>query len=295
MKRFEVLTVVLTLSCGVAFSEENQTLSTKIEQNKFFDSISPRMTVSQRDSLLVSDGQEEARSSTTLYNVGATITKGDFSLSGDYYLFREEGFIPQENNFFRPEVWLSYSAFSDYGLSLSLDTGYFPTYNKQDDFTSAAANLGYRYEFSDSFTISSSARFRADFDRAIDYENEDEDLVITKDSPAYHLVGSVRMTYKPIDKVSLFTGANCARIFEESYVYETSNSLAVTSKKAVSLEKRENLTSTWMYSFLRAGASYDITDSLSVTDQVFVFMTDGFRDLQEGQILQNRISLTYAY
>lgn len=295
MKKLEVLAVVIALSCSAAFSQENQILSTKMEQKKFFDSVSPHMTVSQRDSLLVSDGQEEARSSTTLYNIGATVSRGDFSLSGDYYLFREEGFIPQENNFFRPEIWLSYSAFSDYGLSLSLDSGYFPTYNEQDDFLSAKINLGYSYELSSNFKLSSSASFRSDFDRAIDYENEEEELVITKDSPAYHLVGSLRMTYTPLNKVSLFAGANCARIFEDSYVYKTSNSSALTSQKAVSLEKRESLTSAWMYSFLRAGASYDITDSLSVTDQVFVFMTDGFRDLQEGQILQNRISLTYAY
>ena len=31
-----------------------------------------------------------------------------------------------------------------------------------------------------------------------------------------------------------------------------SSDLAVTAKKNVNLEKRENLTSTWMYSFLRA-------------------------------------------
>ena len=251
--------------------------------------------MSQRDSLLVSKGQEEARSSTTLYNVGATLSKGDFSLSGNYYLFREEGYIPQENNFFRPEIWLSYAAFNKYGLNLALEAGYFPTHTGQDDFLSTSINLSHRHEFTSKLNLSSSVNFRSDFDREIDYTNEQEDLVVTKNSPAYHIIGSLRLNYTPINKLSLFAGANWARVFEESFVFTKTDDLAFTSDKSVGLERRDNLKTYWMYSFLRGGLSYNLTDHLSVTEQVYVFMTDGFRDLPEGQIIQNRISMTYSY
>ena len=90
LKRLVVLEIFLLVSSSIAFSQENQTVSTVVEKKSFFDSVSPHITVSQRDSLLVSKGQREARSSTTLYNVGATLSKGDFSLSGNYYLFRKK-------------------------------------------------------------------------------------------------------------------------------------------------------------------------------------------------------------
>ena len=78
-------------------------------------------------------------------------------------MFWDKGYIPQKNKFFRPEIWLSFSVFSDMGLSLDLKTGYFPTHNEQDDFSSVAVNLGYSHKFTSKLKLSSSLLFIPSF------------------------------------------------------------------------------------------------------------------------------------
>ena len=177
------------MSSSIAFSQENQTVSTVVEKS-FFDSVSSTYhSVSARQLTCI---QRTRRSQVVydIYNVGATLSKGDFSLSGNYYLFREEGYIPQENNFLDLEIWLSYAAFNKYGLNLCLGGRLLSDTHCQDDFIDIYQTCHTDTSLRATKPIFISELRYSDFDREIDYTNEQEDLVVTKNSPAYHIIVS---------------------------------------------------------------------------------------------------------
>ena len=292
MKTLKIIGMLFLLfTVQAAFSQ--QTVSTKKAASKpFFDSVNPYVSISQRHTVFNESGTlSNITNLQTVYDVGVSVSKGKWRFSGSYYLLREKGYIPETNNFLRPELWAYYTAAKFGNWTTTLSGAYMPVHNEQDDFGALAAELVYLKPFS---LAAGTLSFRWDNDVRVDVNHEkeyvspDDQTMRTADTPAYRFTSAVELAFNPkkVKDLLFYVGVYGERMFEESYAYDEESS---------TFDKTEKLSDRWNYSYAKSGVSYDITDHLNINEQVRFFMEDGFRGLAQGTLLQNRLYLTYSY
>ena len=238
--------------------------------------------------------------------MGANIIKSKWRFYGAYYLLREEGFVPEVNDFLRPEVHAYYTLFNVNNWTTTLSGGYFPEHNGQDEFGQLAGELVYFKTFT-SKAGALSLRWDNDVTTHLNhekvYESPDKTIKRTADTPAYLLATSLEASFVPakVKGLTLFAGVFAEKMYEDSYVFKE---LAIPSGKGATLDsqskfytfdKSSRMADRWTANYARVGLNYQLTKHLSINEQVRCFMSEGFRGLAEGQVLQNRFYITYAY
>ena len=200
-KKISVLALLCVSQLGFSQSEATTSTTKKAKAKPFFDAILPYVSISQRDTVFRSaDSSSDAASSTTLVDMGANIIKGKWRFYGAYYLLREEGFVPEVNDFLRPEVHAYYTLFNVNNWTTTLSGGYFPEHNGQDEFGQLAGELVYFKTFT-SKAGALSLRWDNDVTTHLNhekvYESPDKTIKRTADTPAYLLATSLEASFVP--------------------------------------------------------------------------------------------------
>ena len=175
----------------------------KAPSKPYFDSINPYISISQRHNVFNESGKlSNITNLQTLYEVGASLTKGKWGFSGSYYLMREKGYIPEISSSLRPELWAHYTAAQSGNWTTTFSGAYIPVHDNQDDFGALAAELLYVKSLS---LAAGTVSLRWDNDARVDVNHEKEYLSVdgesmrTADTPGYIFTSSVELSYSPKD------------------------------------------------------------------------------------------------